>query len=161
MLPLENVFGLVVRTLTKPIVGEMKQRSKTQAWMKNGCEEVGRRVHRWNIAAHVSVQGGGRVQVKIKELSSEDAFKKGSEFLGESLIFLVAAAVMVADYTRSTNKAVAKEKAEVEHNFEEFLTMEGRFRALESSMRQLQNTRQNLQDTLSIQLPHSSKPVDS
>ncbi|ETW08717.1 hypothetical protein H310_01242 [Aphanomyces invadans] len=147
-LPLDKLGGMLIKALTKPLVGELKTLSKSYPWMQRTCERVGQRVNRWSLEALLAVKLGSNASITVKEMPADQAFKKGAEVLGEAFIFLVAVGVMTAEYTRSSVKAAQKDKADVERSFEEFLEVEARFRLLEKSMRRLERTQADLHTAL-------------
>ncbi|RHY89947.1 hypothetical protein DYB37_001210 [Aphanomyces astaci] len=147
-LPLDKLGGMLIRALTKPLVGEMKTLSKSHPWMQQTCERIGQRVNRWSLESVLAMRLGGNASITVKELPADQAFKKGAEILGETFIFLVAVAVLTVDYTRTSAKSALKDKAEVERNYDEFLEMEARFRLLETSMHRLERVQAELHATL-------------
>ncbi|OQR96081.1 hypothetical protein ACHHYP_17024 [Achlya hypogyna] len=152
MLPLENVGGMLIRFLTKPIASELKTLGKSHPRLKAACTSLGQRIHRWNIVSHVQVASHGRVTIRVKDLPDDQALNRGTEFIGEAFIFTVAVAVITYDYTRKTDQAAAKEAAAVAKDFDDFLAMESRFRRLEVAHRRQKHETERLQLQLAEKL---------
>ncbi|EQC33277.1 hypothetical protein SDRG_09259 [Saprolegnia diclina VS20] len=148
MLPLENLGGMLVRFLTKPIANELKTLGKSHPRLKAACTSLGQRIHRWNVVSHVQVASMTRVSIRVKDLPDDQALQRGTEFIGEVFIFAVAVAVITYDFTRSTAKATAKDAAMLEKEFDDFLAMEARFRRLETALHRQKHDVQHLQGVM-------------
>ncbi|EQC40505.1 hypothetical protein SDRG_02396 [Saprolegnia diclina VS20] len=139
-IPLFKVGGLLLRTLTKPVAKQLKQSAKTKPWLNSVCRSVGQHQHAIGVRIQMSMQGQIHWKtIQIKELPADQAVDKGSEFLGETLIFSVAVIVAWYEYDRSSRSAKAKELKANEREFQRLQQIEMRFRNLEHLMASMQD----------------------
>jgi uncharacterized protein YlxW (UPF0749 family) len=72
---------------------------------------IGQMTH--SITTRLTVWSAGYKVTSIKPLESDEALKRGAEFLGESIVFLTAGGVIIWEY--SSSKAKEKIKEETRH----------------------------------------------
>lgn len=110
-LPVAKLAGLFIKTLSKPLSKRIKHdfsRSTTTQGMLIG---IGQMTH--SITTRLTVWSAGYKVTSIKPLESDEALKRGAEFLGESIVFLTAGGVIIWEY--SSTKAKEKIKEETRH----------------------------------------------
>jgi hypothetical protein len=106
-----KLAGLFIKTLSKPLSKRIKHdfsRSTTTQGMLIG---IGQMTH--SITTRLTVWSAGYKVTSIKPLESDEALKRGAEFLGESIVFLTAGGVIIWEY--SSTKAKEKIKEETRH----------------------------------------------
>ncbi|OQS05166.1 hypothetical protein THRCLA_20703 [Thraustotheca clavata] len=139
-IPLFKVGGLFLRALTKPVAKQLKQSAKTKPWLNSICGRVGQYGHVVTVRIQMSMQGQIHWKsIQIKDLPADQAVDKGSEFLGEALIFSVAVMVAWYEYDRSSRSSKEKELKANEREFQRQQQIELRFRNLEHSMREMED----------------------
>jgi hypothetical protein len=103
-----KLAGLFIKTLSKPLSKRIKHdfsRSTTTQGMLIG---IGQMTH--SITTRLTVWSAGYKVTSIKPLESEEALKRGAEFLGESIVFLTAGGVIIWEYSSSKAKEKLKEE---------------------------------------------------
>ncbi|OQR95243.1 hypothetical protein ACHHYP_00157 [Achlya hypogyna] len=139
-IPLFKVGGLLLRTLTKPVAKQLKQSAKTKPWLNSVCRSVGQYQHVVGVRIQMSMQGQIHWKtIQIKDLPADQAVDKGSEFLGETLIFSVAVIVAWYEYDRSSRSSKEKELKANEREFQRQQQIEMRFRTLEHLMASMED----------------------
>ena len=85
----------------------------------------------------------------VKPCDAEEAQKKGSEFLGESIVFLVGGGVVVWEYKNSEEKEKKKEEKRLQEMRQTAESLEKRLHAIDDRLIALEkvvkdNTRHNI-----------------
>ena len=102
-----------------------------------------------NIFVRQQRASGYKVR-KVNALEEDEAMKRGAEFLGESIVFLVAGAVVVVEYNSSKAKDKAKEEKRVLEAEQNAAILEARLKAIDVKLNaldeQIKMVRKNVND---------------
>uniref|UniRef100_A0A8D8LJI1 OPA3-like protein CG13603 n=1 Tax=Cacopsylla melanoneura TaxID=428564 RepID=A0A8D8LJI1_9HEMI len=112
--PLAKLGALLLKQVSKPLANAVKNRAKTHptfrayvcmppAQFYNWCE-VQFKMYLFNLGK----------PVEVPKLNENQAIELGANILGEGIIFVIAAVIVVAEYRRQMNKESAKEAAKKE-----------------------------------------------
>ncbi|KAI8870498.1 optic atrophy 3-like protein, partial [Ramicandelaber brevisporus] len=134
--------ALLIRTLSKPIANNIKQRTKSSPGFKSWCINVAQWSHR--VEMNLKMKFLGYEKEHIRPLNDARAIEAGANFLSEAFIFSVAALILVAENQR-TRYVARKNKNQVDDNLqaledetkqlrETVTTMQGRYHQLKSEM---------------------------
>ena len=102
-LPFMKLGTLMVKTVSKPVAKALQASAKTNPTLRRGCIGLGNALHKLNFRINDLVDPEYRVK-RVKPLEEAAALAKGSTFLGESFIFVVAAGVVVYEATDKAHK---------------------------------------------------------
>eukprot|EP00188_Purpureofilum_apyrenoidigerum_P004630 Plantae.Rhodophyta-Purpureofilum_apyrenoidigerum.ctg5361.p1 GENE.Plantae.Rhodophyta-Purpureofilum_apyrenoidigerum.ctg5361~~Plantae.Rhodophyta-Purpureofilum_apyrenoidigerum.ctg5361.p1 ORF type:complete len:194 (-),score=42.84 Plantae.Rhodophyta-Purpureofilum_apyrenoidigerum.ctg5361:634-1215(-) len=107
-LPLGKLFGVAVKTISKPLANQLKSYAKESERFHAFNVALGNRIHRVQIAIFRQSHGDGTPHKKVKDLSPEKAMDVAATFIGEAFVFGVAVLVTVAEYSRQKVKESVK-----------------------------------------------------
>ncbi|XP_063231646.1 optic atrophy 3 protein homolog [Bacillus rossius redtenbacheri] len=109
--PIVKLGTLVLRQISKPIANIAKEKAKQSPFFRTYICMPPAQFYNWcEVKARMWVMNLGK-PVNIPSLNEAMAIELGANLLGEGIIFIVAVGVMVFEYTRSSRKEAAKEKA--------------------------------------------------
>lgn len=74
------------------------------------------------------------MMIGVKPLAAEDALSKGVNFLSESVVFSIAAGLIILEYNRSEAKNAEKARKAAEKEAKEAQYLENRFTALKDQL---------------------------
>jgi hypothetical protein len=97
-----KLAGLVVKTLSKHLSKRIKHDSFRSTTTQGMLIGIGQMTH--IITNRLTVWSAGYKVTSIKPLESDEALKRGAEFLGESVVFLTAGGVIIWEYSSSKVK---------------------------------------------------------
>jgi hypothetical protein len=105
-----KVGFLFLKTAAKSVAKALKSAAERpeSRLLHNFCLTTGQFMNR--IHVDIAVRAEGLTVTKIKALQDKQAMKSGTEFLGESFVFLVGAGIYCIEHYRSTNKSAANER---------------------------------------------------
>lgn len=150
-MPLVKLGYLLIRTIAKPVSGAIKNYAKDHPKFKEMCMSVAQRYHK----SEVRLRRGLIVQKKrttnneaalvqmepeIKPLDPAKAIETGANFIGESIVFVVAGVLLVADQLSSRAKEQARRDA-----------VEARFKELEEELEKAKNQITNITNITNFQ----------
>ncbi|KAJ9067471.1 hypothetical protein DSO57_1038778 [Entomophthora muscae] len=95
--------ALLIRTLAKPVANSLKSQTKNSDLFRKFCIGLAQKSHRYEMKMKMNFLGYEKE--RIRPLSESRAVELGANFLGESLIFMVAAGVIGFEAYRSNTKA--------------------------------------------------------
>lgn len=145
-MPLIKLAYLLIRTVAKPVANILKHQTKNHPGFRLTCVRLAQTYHRTEIKMSRRLGGASKVATEalVKPLDEQKAIELGSNFLGESLVFLVAGTVLVLDQTVSARKEQARRQA-IEEKFNQI------FVEIELIKAQIGNAQ-------SSSIPNKSKP---
>lgn len=154
---------LLIRTIAKPVSGAIKDYAKDHPKFKEMCMSVAQRYHRSEVRLRRGLiqrkrlpsltttktteedKGLLRMEPEIKPLDPAKAVETGANFIGETIVFLVAGVLLVADQLSSRAKEQARRDA-----------IEARFIKLEDELKELKSIRGQITAVPITEVPHSN-----
>ncbi|OZJ02278.1 hypothetical protein BZG36_05063 [Bifiguratus adelaidae] len=91
--------SLLIRTLAKPVANSIKTQAKQHPSFNQFCINVAQFTHR--VEMNLKMSFLGYKKEVIRPLNDKRAVEAGANFLSESILFTVAAALILAESTRS------------------------------------------------------------
>lgn len=128
--PLIKLGALALRQISKPLANHLKTRAKSSHFFRTKVCMPPAQFYHWcevNVKARLLNLGKPKEVVKLNEQAAIDL---GSELIGEMVMFLIASATILAEYTRQSRK-YADEKTALESRWTE---MELRVAQLEEKL---------------------------
>ncbi|RKP10183.1 optic atrophy 3 protein-domain-containing protein [Thamnocephalis sphaerospora] len=101
--------SLLIRTLAKPISGQLKAYTKKHPRFKQTCISVAQATHRFEL--NMKMKFLGYKKEAIRPLNDAKAVEAGANFLGETFLFTVAASAIIFETTRQRLSNHAKQQA--------------------------------------------------
>ncbi|CAG0918923.1 unnamed protein product [Notodromas monacha] len=115
--PVIKLGALIMKQVSKPLAAAVKTKAKNSYFFRTYvCMPPAQLYHWWDVRLRMWSMNLGK-PTEIPKLNEGMAIDLGAELLGEFIIFGIAAAILTAEYTRSSNKEAAKE-LERQNNFE-------------------------------------------
>lgn len=114
---------LLIRTVAKPVANILKQQTKTHPVFRSICVRLAQTYHRTEIKMARRLGGASKAvsESAVRPLDEQKAIEVGADFLGESLVFLVAGTVLIIDQTVSAKKEQARRQI-IEDKFNQLFT---------------------------------------
>jgi len=110
--PLFKLGVLLIRQISKPIAGYIKEGAKRSVIFRNYICLPTAQIYHWSETRwKLFVMGFGK-PMKVTPLKEEVAIEVGADILSEVFIFGTAAGLLTVEYVRQSNKAARKEEAE-------------------------------------------------
>ena len=150
-LPFMKLGTLMVKTVSKPVAKALQASAKTNPTLRRGCIGLGNALHKLNFRINDLVDPEYRVK-RVKPLEEAAALAKGSTFLGESFIFVVAAGVVVYEATDKAHKEKAKKAKAAEAEAAKRAEAARRWQDVEERVERLQQEHRALQARCEEQL---------
>lgn len=149
--PLAKLGALALRQIAKPMANHLKVRAKDSNFFRNGvCIPVGQMYHTIEVKVKAKMLNL-KNPAEVVRLNEQAAIDLGAELIGEVVIFIVAAATIVAEYARQSRK-LAIEKAASEDRLLQIEATQSdlvnRSALLEQKFGEVQAKLDNLQDTI-------------
>ncbi|CAH2094584.1 unnamed protein product [Euphydryas editha] len=115
--PIAKLSVLLVKQISKPIANICKERAKNSPFFRTYVCMPPAQFYNWcEVKAKMWILNLGK-PVNIPVLSQEMAIELGANLLGETVIFVIGAGLLVIEYNRQSKKEAAKEaKREEEMN---------------------------------------------
>ncbi|PAA51343.1 hypothetical protein BOX15_Mlig003668g2 [Macrostomum lignano] len=108
--PVAKLLYLAVRQLGKPIANFFKERAKSSSFFRNYICIPPAQLHHWyDTRLKMQALGLGKPKA-VTKLNPEQAVDTGATILGEAVIYLIAAATIIAEYQRQSRRDSAKEE---------------------------------------------------
>lgn len=109
--PAAKLGALLLKQVSKPVATVVKNQAKNSpVFRKYVCMPPAQFYNWCEIKAKMWILNLGK-PVNIPVLSEAQAIELGANLLGEAIIFLIAAGILVNEYARSSAKESAKEEA--------------------------------------------------
>ncbi|KAG5890198.1 hypothetical protein JTB14_010660 [Gonioctena quinquepunctata] len=109
--PVAKLGALLLKQISKPIANALKTQAKNHpVFRKYVCMPPAQFYNWCEVKAKMWILNLGK-PVNIPVLNEAMAIELGANLLGEGLIFVIAAGVLISEYNRSANKEAAKEEA--------------------------------------------------
>jgi optic atrophy 3 protein len=152
-MPLVKLGYLLIRTIAKPVSGGIKNYAKNHPKFRKICISVAQGYHKLEVRLRrgliskkkiASLDTGESVLIKkpepeIKPLDPNMAIETGANFIGESIVFIVAGILLIADQINSKTKENARREA-----------IEIRLRKIEENLYELEKKAENQKPRLAL-----------
>lgn len=107
--PIAKLSVLLVKQISKPIANICKERAKNNPFFRTYVCMPPAQFYNWcEVKAKMWILNLGK-PVNIPVLSQEMAIELGANLLGETVIFVIGAGLLVIEYNRQSKKEAAKE----------------------------------------------------
>mmetsp|Transcript_5651 Transcript_5651/g.16803 ORF Transcript_5651/g.16803 Transcript_5651/m.16803 type:complete len:194 (-) Transcript_5651:84-665(-) len=113
-LPLGKLFGVAIKTVSKPVANQLKSYAKESERFHAFNVALGNKIHRLQITIFRQSHGDGSSHKKVRDLSPDKAMDVAATFIGEAFVFGVAALVTIAEYSRQKVKEGIKARKQEE-----------------------------------------------
>ncbi|XP_046688194.1 putative OPA3-like protein CG13603 [Homalodisca vitripennis] len=121
--PVAKLGALLIRQISKPLANAIAKNAKQHPWFSRVICMPPAQFYNWcEVRMKLWVLNLGK-PVKVPKLNEAMAIELGASLLGEFIIFLIAAGLLLAEYTRQTRKETAKEIARQEEIYKIQLTV--------------------------------------
>ena len=109
-MPLIKLGYLLIRTVAKPVANILKRQTKNHPVFRSVCVRLAQTYHRTEIKMSRRLGGASKAvtEAVVRPLDEQKAIEVGANFLGETLVFLVAGTVLIIDQTVSAQKEQAR-----------------------------------------------------
>lgn len=110
--PLFKLGALALRQISKPLANHLKVRAKDSHFFRTKVCMPPAQFYHWcevNVKARMLNLGKPKEVVRLNEQAAIDL---GSELIGEMVMFVIAAAAIVAEYARQSRKFAIEKAAE-------------------------------------------------
>ncbi|GAB6029264.1 hypothetical protein CHUAL_005031 [Chamberlinius hualienensis] len=108
--PLAKLATIAFKQLSKPLATRIKNGAKDSVLFREYICMPPAQIYHWvEVTVKMRMMNLGK-PTDVPKLNEAMAIELGAELLGEGIIFLVAAACLVAEYRRSSNKEREKEE---------------------------------------------------
>ncbi|XP_014372008.2 optic atrophy 3 protein homolog [Papilio machaon] len=108
--PIAKLSVLLIKQISKPIANVCKERAKNSPFFRTYVCMPPAQFYNWcEVKAKMWILNLGK-PVNIPVLSQEMAIELGANLLGESVIFVIGAALLIVEYNRQSKKEAAKEE---------------------------------------------------
>ncbi|KAJ8941351.1 hypothetical protein NQ314_010414 [Rhamnusium bicolor] len=112
--PAAKLGALLLKQISKPIANVVKEQAKSSpVFRKYVCMPPAQFYNWCEVKAKMWILNLGK-PVNIPVLSEAMAIELGANLLGEGIIFIIAAGILLSEYNRSSRKEAAKEEAKKE-----------------------------------------------
>lgn len=111
--PIAKLGTLLLRQISKPIANIVKERAKKSPFFRTYICMPPAQFYNWcEVKAKMWILDLGKPTV-VPSLNEAMAIELGANLLGEGIIFVIAAGVLVLEYVRGVRKESAKEEAKL------------------------------------------------
>ncbi|CAG9764839.1 unnamed protein product [Ceutorhynchus assimilis] len=112
--PAAKLGALLIKQVSKPIATVLKNQAKSSPIFRKYVCMPPAQFYNWcEIKSKMWILNLGK-PVNIPVLNEAQAIELGANLLGEAVIFLIAAGILISEYARSSAKEAAKEAARLE-----------------------------------------------
>ena len=120
-MPLIKLGYLLIRTVAKPVANVLKQQTKNHPVFRSACVRLAQTYHRSEIKMSRRLGGASKAvtEAAVRPLDEQKAIEVGANFIGETLVFIVAGTVLILDQTVSAHKEQARRQI-IEEKFNQF-----------------------------------------
>jgi hypothetical protein len=108
--PIVKLGALLIKQVSKPLANLAKRRAKSSPFFRTYiCMPPAQAYHWVEVKMKMLSMNVGK-PVAIPKLNEAMAIELGAELVGEGVIFIITAAILVAEYARGARKAAAEEE---------------------------------------------------
>ncbi|PAA61706.1 hypothetical protein BOX15_Mlig033007g1 [Macrostomum lignano] len=107
--PVAKLAYLGIRQLSKPLANFIRDRARASPFFKKYVCMPPAQLHHW-YETRLKMRELGLKSKSVAKLSDIDAVDTGATILGETIIYIVSALTIFAEYRRQANKEQAKEE---------------------------------------------------
>ncbi|XP_056635298.1 putative OPA3-like protein CG13603 [Diorhabda sublineata] len=144
--PAAKLGALLLKQISKPIANVVKNQAKSSpVFRKYVCMPPAQFYNWCEVKAKMWILNLGK-PVNIPVLNEAMAIELGANLLGEGIIFLIAAGMVVFEYNRSSRKEAAKEEAKAKEMYDLKNTITELFMQTEEQGAQLRELTRKLGD---------------
>ncbi|CAH0400517.1 unnamed protein product [Chilo suppressalis] len=112
--PIAKLSVLLIKQISKPIANICKERAKNSPFFRTYVCMPPAQFYNWcEVKAKMWILNLGK-PVNIPVLSQEMAIELGANLLGETVIFVIGASLLVIEYNRQSKKEAVKEAKKAE-----------------------------------------------
>ncbi|XP_063831328.1 optic atrophy 3 protein homolog [Ostrinia nubilalis] len=112
--PIAKLSVLLIKQISKPIANVCKERAKSNPFFRTYVCMPPAQFYNWcEVKAKMWILNLGK-PVNIPVLSQEMAIELGANLLGETVIFVIGAGLLIFEYNRQSKKETAKEAKRAE-----------------------------------------------
>ncbi|KAL1460714.1 hypothetical protein WDU94_012667 [Cyamophila willieti] len=109
--PLAKLGALLLKQVSKPLANAVKNRAKTHPTFRAYVCMPPAQFYNWcEVQFKMYLLNLGK-PIEVPKLNENQAIELGANILGEGIIFVIAAVIVIAEYRRQVNKETAKETA--------------------------------------------------
>uniref|UniRef100_A0A1B6GE14 OPA3-like protein CG13603 n=1 Tax=Cuerna arida TaxID=1464854 RepID=A0A1B6GE14_9HEMI len=160
--PVAKLGALLIKQISKPLANAIAKNAKQHPWFSRVICMPPAQFYNWcEVRMKMWVMNLGK-PVNIPKLNEAMAIELGASLLGEAIIFLIAAGLLLAEYTRQVRKETAKEAARQEEMSNiQYTIQELYFQAerQETQIRELLRTISDLEGRV-VKVPWKGKQPD-
>ena len=125
-----KIFYVIIKQMSRPISRRMQSLALQSQFFKNYICIPPASAYNW-LVTNVRIRTmGTEGKVKVIKLTEEKAIELGAEIIGELTIFTISTLIIIAEYSRQSNKSQAKE----DNQNEKIKTLESELDLLKSQM---------------------------
>lgn len=144
--PAAKLGALLLKQISKPIANAVKNQAKSSpVFRKYVCMPPAQFYNWCEVKAKMWILNLGK-PVNIPVLNEAMAIELGANLLGEGIIFIIAAGMVLFEYNRSSNKEAAKEEAKAKEMYDLKNTITELFMQTEEQGAQLRELTRKLGD---------------
>ncbi|CAG9859660.1 unnamed protein product [Phyllotreta striolata] len=144
--PAAKLGALLLKQISKPIANALKSQAKSSPVFRKYICMPPAQFYNWcEVKAKMWILNLGK-PVNVPVLNEAMAIELGANLLGEGIIFIIAAGVVIAEYNRSSKKEAAKEEAKTQEMEDIRNTMRELFIQTEEQAAQLRELTRKLGD---------------
>lgn len=108
--PIAKLGALLIKQVSKPIANVVKERAKTHPFFRKYFCMPPAQLYNWcEVQTKMWILNLGK-PVSVPVLNEAMAIELGANLVGEGIIFIIAAGIVLSEYNRSTRKENAKEE---------------------------------------------------
>jgi len=116
--PVAKLGVLAIKQISKPIANLLKSRAKNSAFFRTYVCMPPAQFYNWcEVKMKMSIMNLGR-PVAVPKLNEQMAIELGANLLGETVIFVIGAGVLLLEYQRQARKETLKEEMTLQEKLE-------------------------------------------
>lgn len=109
-IPLGKILYMALKQVSRPISRRMIALSRKSNFFKNYICLPPANAYNWLVTMVRVRFMGSQTKIKVLPLNEDKAIQLGSELMGELIVFIMSACILLAEYKRQSRSAQTKEK---------------------------------------------------